>query len=142
MKLVEFEVYGQPQPKGSTRAFARLVRGRPVAAVTSDNRNLKTWAALVADVAQKHAKGTFFAAGEPVYVLLRFAVQRPQSLPKRVLQPTKKPDLDKLARAILDALTGTIVHDDAQVVDLRCVKRYAAFDEPPSVYVQVAELRS
>lgn len=36
-----------------------------------------------------------------------------------------KPDVDKLCRAILDALTDIAWHDDAQVIDLRILKRYA-----------------
>ena len=41
--------------------------------------------------------------------------------------PTKRSsgDLDKLARAVLDALTGVVYRDDSQVIDLRLRKRYA-----------------
>lgn len=35
-----------------------------------------------------------------------------------------KPDVDKLCRAVLDALTGILYHDDAQVVSLSASKRY------------------
>lgn len=35
-----------------------------------------------------------------------------------------KPDIDKLCRAVLDALTGILYHDDAQVVSLNASKRY------------------
>jgi Holliday junction resolvase RusA-like endonuclease len=32
--------------------------------------------------------------------------------------------VDKLCRAVLDALTGILYHDDAQVVSLNASKRY------------------
>jgi Holliday junction resolvase RusA-like endonuclease len=35
------------------------------------------------------------------------------------------PDLDKLIRAILDALTGVVWRDDGQVVDIVASKVYA-----------------
>lgn len=46
--------------------------------------------------------------------------------------PTKRGtgDLDKLARAVLDALTGCAFLDDLRVVDLRCRKRYADTGAP------------
>ncbi len=53
------------------------------------------------------------------------------------LRPTTKPDIDNLAKAVLDALNGTAFRDDAQVVDLACSKRYGAI---PSVHVVVREI--
>lgn len=41
---------------------------------------------------------------------------------------TKRPDLDKLVRSVLDALTGVIWHDDAQVVSITTAKDYGAID--------------
>ena len=38
-------------------------------------------------------------------------------------------DLDKLCRALLDALTGVAFHDDSQVVDLTSRKRYSDSDQ-------------
>ena len=39
--------------------------------------------------------------------------------------PTKKPDTDNIAKAILDALNGLAYYDDAQVVNLEVQKRYS-----------------
>jgi Holliday junction resolvase RusA-like endonuclease len=47
--------------------------------------------------------------------------------------PTTKPDLDKLARAVLDALTGVYYLDDAQVVSLDLQKAYT--HGAPGVYI-------
>ena len=45
-----------------------------------------------------------------------------------LILPTKKPDTDNIAKAILDALNGVAYYDDAQVVELHVVKKYS--DEP------------
>lgn len=71
----------------------------------------------------------------PVYLVQVFALPRPKShygtgrnsgrvkrgVPHR---PPVRPDLDKLARAVGDALTGICYHDDAQVVNLCAAKYY------------------
>ncbi|HXF73588.1 MAG TPA: RusA family crossover junction endodeoxyribonuclease, partial [Actinomycetota bacterium] len=60
--------------------------------------------------------------------------------PKRgaPIYPVRRPDLDKLTRGLLDALTAASVFgDDAQVVDLIVRKRYAA---EPRVEVSVETL--
>ena len=62
---------------------------------------------------------------EPLKVDVKFYVPRPKSLPKKICYATKKPDVDKLLRNILDALKGIIWTDDAQVVSVRADKHYA-----------------
>ena len=57
---------------------------------------------------------------------VRFYLPRPKSLPKRVTEHTKKPDLDKLLRAVLDACTtGGVWRDDSQVATIHARKVYA-----------------
>jgi Holliday junction resolvase RusA-like endonuclease len=55
-------------------------------------------------------------------------------------RPAKKPDADKLARQLLDAITGVIYADDGQVVSLLCEKHYAEGDQPPRTEVEVSVL--
>ena len=50
---------------------------------------------------------------------------------------TTKPDLDKLARALKDALRGAAYEDDSQVDALEVTKRYARVGEPWGVRVAV-----
>ena len=71
-------------------------------------------------------------------VELVFFIPRPKSVsPQKRPRPTAKPDIDKIARAVLDALTGTLYNDDAQVVALYVEKWYAAESGTPGVEVQV-----
>lgn len=112
------------------RAFIPKGWNRPV--LTSTSSSVKTWEQTIRNVAQDYA--TAYTTG-PVRVRLRFALPRPVSLSRRVSSHTKRPDVDKLARAALDALTGVLFKDDSQVTRLTASKEYAAMDEPPHVTI-------
>lgn len=75
-------------------------------------------------------------------VRLGFVLPRPKSTPKRSPTPpaTKRPDLDKLTRAVLDALTNVWLADDSQVVHIEASKRIAEIDETPGVHITVNPL--
>ena len=129
--VISFFVVGTPKPQGSKRAFMRPNAKHPTM-VESAGEALKDWRASV--------RYTAAAQGEkisgPVKVQLRFVMQRPkghygtgknslllkQSAPK---QHDKKPDIDKLARAVLDGLSGVTFEDDSKVVWLEAWKKYA-----------------
>lgn len=131
---VSFRVSAVPVPKGSLKAFTPKGWTRPV--LTSTSRGLKDWASCIRAEAQRHVSS---CAEGAVSVSLDFRLPRIKALPKTKPAPahTKKPDVDKLARAVLDALTGVAWRDDAQVTRLACTKRYASLEEPAGVIVQV-----
>lgn len=129
MSAITFRVFGDPQPKGSTRAFVRKVRGHVRAITTSANPSLAKWESLVRFEAQaalramQQPASPFFDA--PVQIDLIFSLVRPPSASERKRPlPVVKPDLDKLTRACLDPLSGVLFRDDAQVVSIRTHKRY------------------
>lgn len=70
----------------------------------------------------------------PVRVLLEFAM----AAPKRGARPwpTTRPDIDKLTRAVLDALTGIAYVDDSQVIALAATKVYG----DPGCLIEVYEI--
>ena len=135
---VTFTAYGTPVPQGSTRAF--VVQGRAV--TTSANKNLRPWRDTMASAARfaMQEAGAKALTG-PVWVSATFVLPRPQSRPKRDRYPDRRPDLDKLARGLLDALTGPVLTDDAQVVGLDVAKRYVGDTDAlpePGVRVELA----
>jgi crossover junction endodeoxyribonuclease RusA len=78
----------------------------------------------------------------PIAVGLEFVLYRPTGAPKTKTPPaTKKPDVDKLIRAILDACTHVLWTDDSQVTWVLATKRVAELGESPgvSVWVQLIE---
>ena len=112
-RTVSFQVVGTPVPQGSTRAF--VVNGRAV--TTSKTRNLVEWRRAIADGARQ-ANGFADPLEGPLSVTVYFTLRRPKSAPRREVWPAKRPDLDKLVRAVLDGLSvdAQVIRDDAQVV--------------------------
>ncbi|MDF2537449.1 MAG: Holliday junction resolvase [Herbinix sp.] len=53
------------------------------------------------------------------------------------IRPTKKPDIDNIAKVILDALNGIAYKDDTQVVTLEVRKFYK---DTPCVIVDIEEV--
>jgi crossover junction endodeoxyribonuclease RusA len=120
--------------------------GKPVLVAGAQSEYLRYRADVRASVTQEMAQQGYKILTGSVGVYIIFTFPRPKDhwLPvgagtKRsapVLKPgapigvTHKPDLDKLCRAVLDALTGILYLDDAQVVALAASKRYAdGYDE-------------
>lgn len=138
---ITLQVDGVPQPKGSMQGFVVRTRRGPRAVVTEDNARTRPWAALVRDAArQAIGEAIAFPRGVPVRLEAVFTLPRPIGLPKRITAPTKKPDLDKLARTVKDALTGVVWQDDSQVVELLARKRYACGAERPGAMAEVQSL--
>jgi len=117
-----FLVRGEAVPQGSTRAFIPKGWSRPV--ITTTAKGLGAWRRLVADQAQAHAPPVPWDVG--VSVRLTFYLPRPKSEPKRRrTYPARRPDIDKCARAVLDALTSVFWDDDSRVLVLHAEKRWA-----------------
>ena len=112
--MIYFSVDGKPIPQGSMKFI------RPGVMIHSRAAELALWRALVAQEAKKHIK---VPLEEPVALEAHFRLIRGKSV-KRPF-PTVPPDLDKLLRAVMDAGTGVIWLDDAQVTQISCSKAYA-----------------
>lgn len=137
---IRFTVYGVAQPQGSAKAFIPKGWSRPV--ITSDNKGLKAWRHLVADAASQalQASPEPRCFDGPVQVVAAFYLPRPKSLAKRPMSHITKPDVDKLARSLGDALSGVLYNDDRQVVQLKVTKAYAAHGEAPHATIVVTPL--
>jgi Holliday junction resolvase RusA-like endonuclease len=136
--MIHFDVAGIPVAQGS-KTVGRSANGAPFVRDTA--KGLKDWRQLVAWSAQEAVgiNAPWLFARTPLRVGVVFRMPVPKSAPKRRRLPaTKKPDLDKLLRAILDALTGVLYHDDSQVVEA-LVRKELAYDAAPGVSVSVSE---
>ena len=137
--MVTYIVYGEPVGKGRPR-FAR--RGNFVS--TYSPQKTKTYEDEIRLMA-KAAMGASEALETPVTVAIYIRVGIPASFSKQkrkdaldgILKPTKKPDIDNVAKCHLDAIQGgIIILDDKQVTNLHVIKVYA---ETPAVEVMVRE---
>jgi len=128
---VEIKVTGLPKPQGSKRVF----NGRIVEA---SGNSLKVWRKAIADECAKQTEHKIILG--PVRVEIDFYLPRPKTVKvKDRATPIVPPDVDKLARAVLDGIgqgpsgkvgDGLVYGDDSQVVELLARKFYADDREP------------
>lgn len=134
-RRIAFTVRGTPVAQGSMRAPRAGV-------VLHDNRSLISWRNTIGWAAKEAMLGSEMFAGA-VSVEAHFRLERPSSVSREAREyPTvRKNDIDKLTRALLDALSGIAFVDDGHVCDLTVTRRYDDFHEGPGVDVVVEELR-
>jgi Holliday junction resolvase RusA-like endonuclease len=139
-RTVRFTVHGQAAPQGSKKAFYHKKLGRAI--LVDASPKTKPWKVQVAQVAGDAMDGRPLFLG-PVAMIVVFHRPRPRShfrmgggcLTKAApSRPTSKPDLLKTVRAVEDALTGVVYHDDAQVW---CRLELKVFGEADKVEVLV-----
>jgi Holliday junction resolvase RusA-like endonuclease len=137
-RALYIDVPGHPVPQGSK------VKGKHGGIYESAAKELKPWREAITVHTQAAIRaqfGTFyvlFPKDHPVSVKITFLMPRPAGhysraatqprllLPAAPRKPAARPDIDKLTRAVLDALkTGRAYTDDGQVTDLAVRKRYA-----------------
>lgn len=124
MSAILVRVLGLPAPQGSKRAFVRGGRAMLVessAKVAPWRQDVKVATALV--------MGDAPPLDCPLRLAITFLFPRPKGhmgrhgvLPSAPLAHTVRPDLDKLTRSTLDALTGVLFRDDSQVCALTVSK--------------------
>lgn len=122
--MIAFQVEGNPVTQGSMK----VINGR---VLHSRGEALILWRTMVALAARRAGA---FPVPNPVEMTIEFRLPRPKTV-KRDL-PYVAPDLDKLIRAVLDALTGIAYVDDGQVVSINSSKVYGE----PGVSVSVVSL--
>lgn len=117
--MIRFEVQGHPAPQGSKRHVGNGRMVEQSKAVAPWRQNVKAAAQAAMGWGQQSP-----LAG-PVAMSVVFALPKPASAPKRKRTwPARRPDLDKLLRSTLDALTGVVFADDGQVIGLQATKTY------------------
>lgn len=134
-RMIAFVVLGTPAPKGSSRAFYKAGMKRAVIVRDNDQRQ-KSWDAAVRQAALEAmpVPEVIGFVGTALDVAITFHVKRPaghykpngQLKPSAPARPATKPDIDKLARTTLDAMTGSVFDDDSRIADLYLSKRWAA----------------
>lgn len=134
MKRFNITIPIKPVPKGRPR-FTRY--GRVYTPKTTAD-----FEKAIAEYWRQATKNFSYDCEQPLIVNLGFGVPIPKSTPKYkveqmingTIKPTKKPDADNLAKAVMDALNGVAWVDDSQVVRVSIYKEYA---KEPYVYIYI-----
>lgn len=157
--MLEFTVIGDPATKGSVTAFVPKRKdgsfvtkpgGAPMVVKHDDTgAKGKTWSAAVAGSAFEAmvTQNVELVRDRPLVIEVDFYAPRPKShfrsgrnahllAVDAPAAPCKRPDVDKLLRAILDALRNVVYADDGQVTAVIARKN---FGEPARAVVRVSE---
>jgi crossover junction endodeoxyribonuclease RusA len=143
--VINMFVPGVPQAKGNVRMSAS-------GHYYDTNRRLKGWLNAI----QAKAIGEMSGRGwpmltTPVHVNAVFSFPRPlkhhannrRDRPIRKDAPmlhAKQPDIDKVIRAVLDAMTGVVYTDDNLVSKIDAIKLWASDQDDAGVHISVFEL--
>ena len=146
---IAISVPGVPESQGSAKAF--VVAGK--ARITSSNKKLTSWRRDAMAAVRDQMTAVGWQQTEECEVRMDFVFPRPKShfgsgrnsqvlKPSAPLRKRSKPDIDKLQRAVLDALTGAGLYlDDSCVTDVTAHKRYTLENEGPHTFIQVIAWR-
>lgn len=137
--IVAFRVFGTPASQGSKVSFvskhARRRDGKHFVVTKEDDKRLRSWRDHVAYQARQSYDGELLSG--PLRMETVFTIPRPKHHFKsgdttrglRANAPewcSKKPDSFKLCRAVEDALSGVVYHDDAQIAHHVITRKYGA----------------
>lgn len=126
-------VPGVPRPQGSK---VNLGRGR----MKESSPHLKAWRGHVATRSAIIWKRNP-PIDQPVHLEVVFVMPDRKTNPSPGAWHTVTPDLDKLIRAIGDALTmAGILHDDSRIAAITATKRRARHGEPPGAHIHLDTL--
>ena len=126
--------YGSPAAQGSKKAF---IRGKKVSLVEM-NEKLPGWRAAVEAAARLAAGPAWEPIDSAVSIAGEIRLRKPKTT-KYPDAPAGAPDLDKLQRAIGDALTKSrVITDDARIVHWNIRKVWA--DNVPGADITIFEI--
>ncbi len=126
--MIRIHIDGLPVAQGSMRSVGKRM-------IHENHEKLETWRDLIAYQMLRY-RGAF-PRGTPVRLMCYFEFPRPARSRDRAKWKTTAPDLDKLVRAVADALTmAKVWDDDAQMVRLQATKAYGE----PGVTIQLSEV--
>ncbi|HUX65560.1 MAG TPA: RusA family crossover junction endodeoxyribonuclease [archaeon] len=143
---LEFFVPGDAKTSGSKRGFVNKKSGKVIFAPA--NPKQKDWQAAVKWFATQ-AANHMVPLTEPAILTCCFYRKRPDGHYRTVggqrsdiikpllglAMPGAKPDSLKLCRAVEDAMSGIIYHDDALICDHHISKRYCDPGQVPGVQI-------
>ena len=125
--MVCFDIEANPVPKGRPR----FRRTKTFITTYTPKKTLDFEDIVRQD--SKKSMGTMEPLETPISVYLYFRLPIPQSYSKKRTEAClsgserhiKRPDLDNLAKSVLDGMNGVVFKDDSQITSLHCTKVYS-----------------
>ena len=133
--MIKFTIPGEPKAKARHRITKRGFSYTPKETVEYENwvkqcYLLEHGQAMLEGQINAHIKAYF---GIPK----SYSKKQRRQIEEGKLRPTKKPDTDNIAKAVLDSLNGIAYRDDSAVVSLTVEK---LFDDIPRIEVTLSKV--
>lgn len=135
MARLEFTAHGVPITQGSVKSYP--VKGGKGVRTVSKTPPLIEWREIVREAAERAMREAGLETQDGSAIIrLRFYLPRPKNAPKTVdIKPMRGKDMDKLERAVYDAITNAGVWtDDSRVCDAIITKRFCVGPDLPRIY--------
>lgn len=131
-----FFVPGEPKSQGSMKTITPKGASKPV--VIHSNPALKRWRKTVTQAADYLVREAFVGG---VVIDLTFHMLRPKTVTRPHPITRSAYDLDKLIRAVFDALTDSgAIEDDSRVVEVRARKVYVSKITDAGVQIRISAI--
>lgn len=125
-------IYAQPTPKARPRVT--VIGGHAHAYTPKNTRDAESM--IKAMIRTQVMKCGQFPPGTPIRLEATFYLERPKSIPKKVLLPIKKPDVDNYFKLLMDSLEKFVYPADSQITCAYIRKRYGF---PPHIELSIGE---
>ena len=144
MTAICFTVPGKPQGKARARTYYNAKK-KAMSSTTPDKtvlyENFIATRYMEAAGEQRFSDGAYIKARIQAF----YEIPKSSSKVKKTamlsgeLLPTKKPDIDNIVKAVLDALNEVAYRDDTQVVELQVRKQYSETELMNDLQICVCE---
>lgn len=134
MNVLMMHIPGDPISQPRPRV---AVRGKHGVAYVPRQHKIHQWRAKIRsrlELAVSESKQLFPVSGIGLRVMMEFNMRKPKS--NKTVRPIGRPDLDNLAKAVLDAGNGVVWRDDSQVTQVLMSKRW---DICPGLWLTICE---
>lgn len=132
--MIEFTIPGEPKAKQRHRMTKAGISYTPNETVEYENWVKQCY---LIEHGQTMLKGQITASIKAYFGIPKsYTVKKKRDIASGKLKPTKRPDVDNIAKAILDSLNGIAYKDDSAVINLIIEKH---FSDKPRVEVTLKE---
>lgn len=134
--MIEVFIPGHPAPQGSKR-YVGYKGGRGI--MIEASKKVKPWREDIRSALVDERNQPLVRIEGAIVSTLEFIMPRPKTTPKRRTPPaTSRPDLDKLERAVNDAIVSAgVIKDDSCIVRVIKDKRLAEIGEAPGLRIRL-----
>lgn len=139
-----FRIVVPGQPIAQPRHRSRVVAGRAQLYVPA-RHPVREYRQAIELLARRHFQREPFDKGVSLRLDLQLVFSRPKAMTRKTRPNprawhTARPDADNVCKAVKDALSGIVYHDDSQVAVEQVAKFYAAGGEQPHTEIRLREL--